>query len=45
MTQGEVGLVAFVFALIYAGVLVPRLGGRLGAYLGRRAIARKQGRP
>jgi hypothetical protein len=36
MTRGEIGLVAFVFALVYAGVLVPRLGERLGTILAKR---------
>ena len=33
MTRGEIGLVIFLFALIYVGVIVPKAGARLGAYL------------
>lgn len=36
MTRGELGLVVFLFVLIYAGVLVPRVGARLGAYFASR---------
>jgi hypothetical protein len=36
MTRGEFGLVVFLFVLIYAGVLVPKAGARLGAYLAGR---------
>jgi hypothetical protein len=35
MTRGEIGLVVFLFVLIYAGVLVPKAGARLGAYFAR----------
>jgi len=35
MTRGEIGLVVFLFGLIYAGVLVPRAGAWLGAYFAR----------
>jgi len=36
MTRGEIGLVLFIFALVYAGVLLPPLGERLGAYFASR---------
>jgi hypothetical protein len=36
MTRGEIGLVVFVFVLVYGGVLVPRLGERLGVSLAGR---------
>jgi hypothetical protein len=35
MTRGEIGLVVFLFLLIYAGVLVPKAGAWLGAYFAR----------
>ncbi len=30
MTRGEIGLVLFIFGLVYAAQLVPRLGAFLG---------------
>jgi hypothetical protein len=36
MTHGEVGLVLFVFALIYAAQLAPKLGERVGVWLSRK---------
>lgn len=36
MTRGEIGLAAFIFALIYLAGLLPRLGEQIGARLGRR---------
>jgi hypothetical protein len=44
MTRGEIGLVVFLFALIYAGVIVPKVGARLGAYLGSRGAERPETR-
>jgi hypothetical protein len=42
MTRGEIGLVIFLFALIYGGVIVPKVGARLGAYLAGRVGGRPQ---
>lgn len=40
MTRGEIGLTAFIFALVYAAALLPRLGERLGVFfVNRRANA------
>jgi hypothetical protein len=36
MTHGEAWLTLVVFALVYGGVLLPRLGERLGAFLASR---------
>jgi hypothetical protein len=36
MTRGEALLTAFVFALVYGGVLLPRLGERVGAFFASR---------
>jgi hypothetical protein len=36
MTHGELGLVLFVFALVYGAPQVPRLGERLGMLLARK---------
>jgi hypothetical protein len=36
MTRGEVGLTAFVFALVYSAALLPRLGERLGVFFTKR---------
>jgi hypothetical protein len=33
MTRGEIGLVVFVFALIYGALVLPRLAERFGARL------------
>jgi len=33
MTRGEIGLVLFVFALVWGAAYVPRLGERLGEWL------------
>jgi Sec-independent protein translocase protein TatA len=35
MTRGEIGLVLFIFALIYGAGLLPRVGEKLGAWLAR----------
>lgn len=34
MTHGEIGLVVFIFCLVYASRLLPRLGDWLGHLLG-----------
>ncbi len=34
MTRGEIALFLFIFALVYGGTVVPRLGGALGRMLG-----------
>ncbi len=44
MTRGEIGLVIFLFALIYVGVIVPKMGARLGAYLASGSLRRSQRR-
>ncbi|MGO8999456.1 MAG: hypothetical protein ACLQVI_39530 [Polyangiaceae bacterium] len=36
MTHGEAGLVVFVFVLVYAAQLAPKLGERVGAWLSRK---------
>jgi hypothetical protein len=36
MTRGEIGLVLFIFALIYAVRLLPRAGDWIGRLLGDR---------
>jgi hypothetical protein len=36
MTHGEVGLVIFVFALVYAAQIVPKVGERVGVWLSRK---------
>jgi hypothetical protein len=36
MTHGEVGIVLFVFALVYGAQVVPKLGARLGNWISRR---------
>jgi hypothetical protein len=36
MTHGELGLVLFIFALVYSAQIVPKLGARAGEWLGRR---------
>jgi hypothetical protein len=36
MTRGEIGLVLFIFALVYASGLLKRAGDRLGAWMSRR---------
>jgi hypothetical protein len=35
-TRGEFGLVVFVFVLIYAAQIVPRIGEQIGAWAGRK---------
>lgn len=30
MTRGEIGLVAFIFLLIYGAIILPRLAQRIG---------------
>jgi Sec-independent protein translocase protein TatA len=30
MTRGEIGLVAFIFLLVYGAIVLPRLAERLG---------------
>jgi hypothetical protein len=42
MTRGEIGLTAFVFALVYGAALLPRLGERLGVLF---ATRRTKNRP
>ncbi len=42
MTRGEIELVVFIFALIYGGLLLPKLGERIGVYLHARAAGRKR---
>lgn len=34
MTQSEIALFLFIFALVYGGTVVPRLGGAIGRRLG-----------
>jgi hypothetical protein len=36
MTHGELGLVVFVFALVYVAQWVPKAGERLGGWLSRK---------
>ena len=36
MTRGEIGLVVFIFALVFGAGFVPRAGDRLGAWLAKR---------
>jgi len=36
MTHGELGLVIFIFALVYSAQIVPKIGARVGASLGRK---------
>jgi hypothetical protein len=36
MTHGELGLVVFVFVLVYAAQLMPTAGERVGAWLSRK---------
>lgn len=36
MTHGEAGLVVFVFALVYAAQIVPKVGERVGGWLSRK---------
>jgi hypothetical protein len=36
MTRGELGLVIFVFVLIYAAQVVPVVGERVGAWVSRK---------
>jgi hypothetical protein len=44
MTEGELLLVAFIFALVYSAAYVPRVGGWLGRKLaGKGAGLRKSG--
>ena len=37
MTHGELGLVLFIFALVYSAQVVPKVGARVGAWLGRKS--------
>jgi hypothetical protein len=37
LTRGEAVLTAVVFVLVYAGVMLPRFGERLGVFFARRA--------
>jgi len=41
MTHGELALVVFIFGLVYAAALVPRLG----AFIGRRLAGKPARRP
>jgi hypothetical protein len=43
MTRGEALLTAFVFALVYGGVLLPRLGERVGVFFAGRRMAPRPG--
>ena len=36
MTHGELGLVVFIFALVYGAQAVPKLAERAGAWLARK---------
>jgi hypothetical protein len=36
MTRGEIGLVVFIFALVWGSGFVSRAGDRLGAWLAKR---------
>ena len=36
MTSGELGLVAFIFVLVYAAQIVPKIGARLGERFARK---------
>jgi Sec-independent protein translocase protein TatA len=36
MTHGELGIVLFVFALVYGAQVAPKLGARAGEWLGRK---------
>ena len=36
MTYGELGLVVFIFLLVYVAQWVPKAGERLGAWLSRK---------
>jgi Sec-independent protein translocase protein TatA len=36
MTHGELGLVLFIFALVYGAQVVPKVGERVGAWLSRK---------
>jgi hypothetical protein len=36
MTHGELGLVLFIFALVYGAQLAPKAGERVGAWLARK---------
>jgi Sec-independent protein translocase protein TatA len=36
MTRGEIGLVLFIFALVYGATFLPRLGDALGDFLAKR---------
>jgi hypothetical protein len=36
VTRGELGLTVFVFVLVYAAALMPRLGERLGVFFVKR---------
>jgi hypothetical protein len=35
MTRGEIGLVVFIFALVYAAGFLPKVASRLAAALGK----------
>jgi hypothetical protein len=43
MTHGEALLTAVVFALVYGGVLLPRLGERIGVFFASRRAAPRPG--
>jgi Sec-independent protein translocase protein TatA len=36
MTHGELGLVLFIFALVYGAQVLPKLGERVGTWLARK---------
>ena len=46
MTRGEIGLVIFIFGLIYSAQLVPRLGELVGELLaGKAPDETRRGKP
>ena len=36
MTRGEIALVAFIFALVYSAIVLPRLAERVGGGSGKK---------
>ncbi len=36
MTHGELGLVVFIFALVYGAQVVPKIGERVGTWMARK---------
>jgi hypothetical protein len=43
MTRGEIGLVVFIFAMVYAVRLLPRAGDLIGHLLGDRRGEKESG--